>query len=312
LFSLRHLPLSVLLISCSVYDESLLGDTREVDTGGALASSGRASTDDRGGRDASDGSGAARETSGAPAGGESLGGSGQAATAGVGSPMGGNAAVAGTGSGGSAANAGSGGAPDVPSGADLLDDMEDGNFYLVPRPPRFGYWYVAGDSTVGAQLPKIDQLVERLEPEREASRSAVHFTASGFEGWGASVGLSFADAAQKKVSYDSGNALGISFWIRGKVHDDAKLKVQLPVVGTDPAGTECGGKDQGQCLDHFAAQITVTAEWKQVTIPFGSLHQAGWGAPLAEFDGGHLLGIEWSAGTADLDVWIDDLALIRP
>jgi hypothetical protein len=197
-------------------------------------------------------------------------------------------------------------------GVDLLDDMEDGNFYIAPKPPRFGYWYVAGDSTAGAQLPKIEELMSAPQPSRAGSTLAVHYTASGFKGWGSSLGLSFTDAASQRVTYDAGDALGISFWVRGSIDGGVKLRVQIPLVGTDPSGKECGGATQGQCLDHFATQVTVTADWQQVKIPFSSLHQGGWGAPLASFNPAQILGIEWSTGVTSLDIWLDDLALMRP
>jgi hypothetical protein len=190
--------------------------------------------------------------------------------------------------------------------------MEDGNFFLSPKPPRYGFWYLAGDTTAGATLPKIEELVGVVSPARAGSTNAVHFTATGFKGWGCSVGLSFTDAASKRGAYDGGNAVGVSFWVKGRVSGNAKLRVLFPLLGTDPTGKACGGTDQGQCLDHFATQLTVTAEWQQVQILFSSLHQAGWGAPLTAFDPAQMLGIEWSAGVADLDVWLDDLALLRP
>jgi hypothetical protein len=65
-------------------------------------------------------------------------------------------------------------------------------------------------------------------------------------------------------------------------------------------------------LDHFATQISVSSQWTQVTILFANLHQAGWGAPIDAFDPRQMLGIEWSPGPVNLDVWIDDLALLRP
>jgi hypothetical protein len=319
LFSVRHSPLVLLLISCSVYDQALLDDAGKAENGGVLITGGSGSLA-TGGRTASSGnkatgSGAAGEgsvypsagsSSGSGGSGETFGGAGQSAVAGVA----GVAAVA-----GSTANAGTGGggAPNVPTGVDMIDDMENGTFYLLPKPPRFGYWYVAGDTTPGATLPKIEQLNSPLDPPRDASTRAMHFVASGFKGWGATVGLTFADATQKRMPYNAGNALGISFWVRGSVADNVKLRVLFPIVDTDPSGKNCGGATQGQCLDHFATQVAVTAQWQHLTVPFSSLHQAGWGVPIVgNFDPTQMLGIEWTAAATNIDVWIDDLALVRP
>jgi hypothetical protein len=322
LFSVRYLPWLSLLISCTVYNDALRDDSGE---SGVLisAGSGKVTTSQAGhatsggtkaddpeqtGGEASSKPSSAGTTAGTVAVAGGSGGAPGAAGSGVG--VAGTAAVAG--SANTMAGNNAGGMPNLPAGVDLLDDMEDGNFYLSPKPPRFGYWYLAGDATVGGKLPKIEELIGTLAPPRDASTSAVHFIASGFKDWGASVGLTFADAAQKRTAYDSGNALGISFWVRGSVTDNAKLRVLFPLVGSDPSGKTCGGSGQGQCLDHFASQVSVTSQWQQVTVLFSALHQAGWGVPLDAFEPKQMLGIEWTAATANLDIWIDDLALIRP
>jgi hypothetical protein len=316
-FYFRHLPVVTLLASCNVYGEGLLDDdVGAPDNAGALSSAGASGlTSALGGRspgsagnpqeaESPGGEGASipDDRAGASHGGSSpvVGGSGSAETAGASSQ------------GGVTAGSDGGGPTNPPSGVDLLDDMEDGNFYIAPKPPRYGFWYVAGDTTAGAKLPKIEELIGTLVPSREASTSAVHFTASGFKGWGSSVGLSFTDAGSKRGAYDAGGAFGVSFWVRGSVSDNVKLRVLFPLMGTDPTGKLCGGTQQGQCLDHFATQVSVGPDWQQVTLLFSSLHQAGWGVPLAAFDPKQLLGIEWSAAIANVDVWIDDLALLRP
>ena len=314
MFCLRLVPVVALLGACSVYSESLLDDAATPDSGGALVGSGGSNlTAALGGRPATGGTSSPGDE---PLGGDGVGNPNEAGTAsggtGATSSTGGQGGSTGSGVAGSVAAAGSGGSISPPSGVDLLDDMEDGNFYITPAAPRYGYWYVAGDTTVGAKLPKIEELVGLLAPARGTSTKAVHFTASGFIGWGASVGLSFTNASSVRGAYDAGNAVGISFWVRGSVSDNAQLRVLFPLVGSDPSGKLCGGSGQGQCLDHFATQVSVTADWQAVSIPFSSLHQAGWGVPLAGFDPSKMLGIEWSAGIANVDVWIDDLALLRP
>lgn len=325
MFAFRHFHLLAVpaLVSCSVYTESLIGDSQQpVNSGGGSFSLGGSSESTEGGKTARGGTSSkpgseetAGEANGAAANAGGSGGTGS--NVGGSSPSGGSTA-GGSGSvgGSSMTNAGSGGSAvvvDPPTGVDMLDDMEDGNFSLLPKAPRYGFWYVAGDATVGGKLPKIEQLVAAIDPARGASSKGVHFEASGFKGWGSSVGLSFSDASQKRTPYDAGNAVGISFWIRGSVADNAKLKVQFPITKTDPTGKLCGGTSQGQCLDHFSTQISVTSTWTQVPILFNAIYQAGWGVPVeGGFDASQMLGIEWSAGTSNLDVWIDDLALMRP
>jgi hypothetical protein len=309
LLALRYLSLLALLTSCSIYSESLLdgaadedaggGGTRSIDRGGSGGSGSKAST--TGGSAA--GSDAASGTAGKAAGGSGSnvagGGTGNETSGGSGGDT----------MGGVPPSGGSAGSPQVvlPTGVDLLDDMEDGNFYLAPTPPRFGYWYVASDKTMGSTLPEIEKLIAKLDPARSGSTQAVHFAASGFTGWGASVGFSFTDSANKPKAYDAGAAKGLVFWVRGSVKNDAKLRVIFPSTPTVAAGKLCGGPDQGQCLDHFGTQVSVTSEWTRVPIAFASLRQAGWGALIESgFDTKQMLGIEWTSDLHDLDVWIDD------
>jgi hypothetical protein len=310
--ALRHLPVLALLTSCSVYSESLLDDVTTNGGGNGIGKAGTLGVID----DEGDGG---TSVAAAGRGGASMPDAGSGGDPG-GSAGGGSAASGGGGdrSGnehpGGANNAGTGGsAPELPNGTDLLDDMEDGNFYLSPKPPRFGFWYVASDKTSGSSVPKIEELIVMLTPARDTSTSAVHFAASGFTGWGSSVGLSFTDAANARKPYDAGDAVGIAFWVRGSVSNNVKLRVLFPIADTNTGSQQCGGVGQGVCLDHFATQITVTADWKRIPIAFASLHQAGWGAALTTgFDPKTMLGIEWTADQADLDIWLDDLALIRP
>jgi hypothetical protein len=316
--SLRHLLPCALLISCSVYDDSLLDDVQSsVGRGGtesSTAGTSNASTAGKGSLGGTSGdieTGGSGEpgTAGSAAGTTSVGGSSPTTTAGT--SAGGTSSTEG-GTGTATGGTGAGGTPNPPTVVDVMDDMEDGNFYLFAKPPRYGYWYLAGDATSGASLPKIENLVASLEPARGDSTSAVHFKATGFKGWGVSVGLVFADSKQQKAAYDGGNAVGVSFWVRGSVTNSAKLKVMFPIAGTAEGSSDCGGTEQGPCLDHFATQVSVTDEWKQVTILFSNVHQAGWGAALDGFDAAHMLGIEWTVALADADVWIDDVALLRP
>ena len=309
MFPRRSIWVFACIVSCRVYDESLLGDAPAVPSTDGQGRAGAGAVDaSRAGAPSAESPASA--SGGAEPMGAGRGGAGSGGAAGAG-PDGMQTGGSSPGGGASPA-AGTGGAPNPGAGEDVVDDMEDGNFFLSAKPPRFGYWYVAGDNTFGAKLPKIEELVAPLAPARGSSANAVHFEASGFEGWGASVGLTFADSSQKRSAYDAGNALGITFWLRGVVGNGTKLRVLFPLVGTDPSGNSCGGSAQGECLDHFASQVAVPPEWQQVTILFSALRQAGWGAPLSGFDPAQLLGVEWTAGVANTDVWIDDLALLRP
>jgi hypothetical protein len=326
--SLRHLPLGVLLVSCSVYSESMLDAGGSMITSGGSSSpagAGRSSTAADGGRAAVGGSKGSPVAQAGDATDEPMNGGAGNAAGGTGVLSGGGggggviatAGTTGVAGGAQVGGMSGGGMPNPPTIVDVVDDMEDGNSYLLNKAPRYGFWYVAGDPTVGATMTKIADIVATLAPARGTSTSSVHFAASGYTTWGATVGLSFADKAGnlgKRAPYDAGNSVGISFWVRGSITDNQKLHVLFPIVDTDPTGKLCGGTNQGQCLDHFTTTVPVTSQWQQVSIYFSALHQSGWGAPAtsASFDQAQMLGLEFTALTYNADLWIDDLALMRP
>jgi hypothetical protein len=310
LFALRYLAPLALLTSCSIYSESLLdGATPDGDAGSGGTRAERGGAAGSGSKPGSAAGAAGSDEEGGAAG-KAAGGTGNN-VAGGGTGSGAQGGSGGDTMGGVPPGGGSAGSPPVvlPTGVDMVDDMEDANFYLSPAPPRFGYWYVAGDGTMGATAPEIAKLVSKLEPARDGSTQAVHFAASGFTKWGSSVGFSFTDVANKPKPYDAGQAKGLVFWVRGSVKNDAKLRVIFLSTPTVPAGKLCGGDGQGECLDHFGTQVSVTAEWTRVPIAFASLRQAGWGALIETgFDTKQMLGIEWTTDLNDLDVWIDDVS----
>ncbi len=303
-----QLPLfaCVLGAACAVYDPSLL----RAQAAGGAGSSPRDSTDN----------GGAGEQGAMPGVGGTQAVGGNLATSGGGSPSAGTSASGGTTGGTASASSGSGGDDSTPSGGAsgtsnelLVDDMEDGTTpFVLPSGSR-GRWYLANDGTGGQQTPGIDQLMSVIPGGREQSVLAVHTTASGFSGWGASVGFEFENQLGQRAAFDASNFSAITFYAKVESGSASKVWVALPDSNTDPSGGVCGqDPDAGSdaCLDHFGQYVDLEQTFAKYTIVFAQLSQKGWGHAESGLDSAHLLGLEVSWGTSSIDLWIDDVTLL--
>lgn len=186
----------------------------------------------------------------------------------------------------------------------LIDDFEDGNAAIIAQQGRVGSWYVGNDG-MGTQTPRMDQPVapSLLQPARGQSQRAAHTFGGPFSGWGALIGTAFGPDA-----YDLSAYSGLRLWVRTTTaSDDAaqSVRINLPMPGTN-AGGDCL-----VCSDHFGADIPLTSAWTQLSVPFSSLRQRGFGQPqLDEPDLAHVTSLQLSfAGGVAFDLWIDDIEL---
>jgi hypothetical protein len=76
-------------------------------------------------------------------------------------------------------------------------------------------------------------------------------------------------------------------------------------------GTNSGGGSCTICSDHYGTEIPLTSQWQQVSVPFSSLKQRGWGRPLlAQPDLEHVTSLQLGfGGGVVFDLWIDDVEL---
>jgi hypothetical protein len=303
---------SVLLpVSCLVYDQSLLEGDGVDGRGGSTSASSGGSSSVTGGTNATPGSGG----SGSGAGTTNLGGDGSGAGAGEGNEGGSSS----TSTGGSAASGGSvsaGGEAGSNSGNSggagnplVFDTMEDGNnIFLLPNDMR-GRWYLSNDGSDGEQTA-ISSLMATIPEGRGSSLRAAHTVASGFTGWGSSVGFTFEDSSNVRTPFDASGYSGVSFYARVEDGSSTSVRVTFPDMNTDPMGDVCNEHDVADCLNHFGVNLTLTTSFVEYVIDFDSLGQLDWGHLEPSVDESKLLGMEVSWGKASIDVWIDDVILL--
>lgn len=193
----------------------------------------------------------------------------------------------GAGSGG----AGSGGA--APSGASVVEDVEDGDTSILEVEGRSGNWY--GYSVVGTVT------FDPTAVGHAGNAMGVAFDAvdSGWSGFGFNL-----KGTGGKELYDAALYDGVSFWIRG----DAATSLTFAVadVTTDPDGDICT-----ECHDHWATSVAVTTEWTQIKLHWSDLSRGGWGVPATEaMVITQLLGLAWNIeAPGTITVFVDDVEL---
>jgi hypothetical protein len=187
----------------------------------------------------------------------------------------------------------------------LIDDFEDADAAIIAQQGRVGSWYVGNDGT-GMQTPRMDQPVvpSLLQPARGESRRAAHTFGGPFGGWGALLGTAFGTSA-----YDMSAYSGLRLWVRsGSTSGSAaqSVRLNLPMPGTNTGGGSCT-----VCSDHYGIEIPLNSQWEQVSVPFSSLKQRGYGRPLlAQPDLEHVTSLQLSfGGGVAFDLWIDDVEL---
>jgi hypothetical protein len=221
---------------------------------------------------------------------------------------------AGSSSGGALATAGSseGGAPDVPMQLDTalaIDDFEDGDAAILELQGRSGGWYVANDGR-GMQTPPggTPLVPSALVPARGSSARGAHTFGGPFSTWGALIGTVFASNANTGVPYDLSGYQGLRLWVRSGATSALAAKQVRLNLRTPP--TMMGGGCT-VCSDHFGAEIPLTSKWTQISVPFATLKQVGYGRPmLTSADLTQAIAIELLFPVnVSFDLWLDDIEL---
>jgi hypothetical protein len=244
------------------------------------------------------------------------GSSGKAGASTGGASHGGSSATAGAATGG-VSTAGSGGMRGCPMAVGdprqpVIDDFSDGDPAILMRAGRDGGWYVTNDGQ-GTQMPPNDPTKppKPESPGYDGTGFALHTQGSGFSIWGAGFGVSLSSAPDLRAcTYDVSPYTGVRLYLKGKVTGlDAAMHVHL--VTQEVAELQNGGTCdplKEKCSDNFAYDIVgITANWKQFSIPFAVLKQAGWGTAKKLYLN-HVLNLEFTTGIdAEFDFWIDQV-----
>jgi hypothetical protein len=202
-------------------------------------------------------------------------------------------------------------------GVDMIDNMEDGQQYILSDDGRVGLWYTYNDaSPSGTQEPSLGFPMYRTRrpdgtpdpssqvPARECGgalfpgETECTFVArtwgTGQRGWGAGMGVDLNGEGGAKNPFDASAYGGIGFFVLGDVRDN-QLRVNVQDVRTTPESADAADRRQisrcesylpdgtktGRCNDHYGVNVTGIAknEWHWVTIPFHCMQDGAWGYP---------------------------------
>lgn len=294
--------------ACSVYESSLLGvspSNSGAGMGGTNAAQG--------------GDGSAGDTPGATpsAGNPSLGGAVGSASSTAGQS--GSALVSSAGSSGDA------GAPAVEPELvfEPLDDMEDGNAFVLAAGARDGHWDVSNDASAGSmQAPPAASftMAELLDATRPDSHFSAYTKGSGFKGWGAIMTVSMITWPEYEATptYDASAYAGVSFYAKAGAGSDLALRVRYVGAQTDARGGQCtpGGSLATACYDHFYEDVKLSQQWQRFDLPFVEFKQAGVGMKFPSIDLATMYALEFffpgrsATGGNVFELWVDDLAFV--
>jgi hypothetical protein len=220
---------------------------------------------------------------------------------------------------------GGGGTPMQPAlTLELLDDMEDGDAFVVGADKRNGHWDVSNDATVGATqtpAPAAFAMAELSDPARADSHFAAHTQGSGFKDWGAFMTVSMRTwpTYDETPTYDASAYSGISFYAKAGAGSDLGLRVRYIGAQTDARGKQCtpGGTIDTACYDHFYADVKLSHDWQRIDLSFAKFHQAGVGKSFPAIDLSTMYALEFffpgrkTANGNAFELWVDDLSFIK-
>jgi hypothetical protein len=290
-------------------------------TGGAPGFGGTGGVSATGGRGGTAGSGAIGGQGGSARAGGTAGtagrtGSGGAAGTGVAGVSGSAGAGGKPGTGGTSGVAGAtgtAGAPGVvcpppPPGLDMIDDMNDGDRFILLGRGRSGAWSTSGDSTPGATMtPAPGGNFPMTETGDPCRKRAAYVQGFGFALNGASFSVGLGSP------YNASAYRSLTFWAKVDPGTTPRLRVSLPDKDTHPDGGLCqfSGSGPNLCWDHYGLRVAFTTEWAQYTVPFSSLTQNGWGNLGTAFDPASIYQVTFEIPVnANFGIWIDDLAFL--
>lgn len=263
------------------------------------------------------GAGAGQDWAGAS--GEEEAGASGGDTIGGGAPSAGSGGVSGTGAGAGTSAGGVGATGNIAGNAgsvtggsgstELIDDFDDADDLLSPIAKRNGSWYAFADKTSGTE-----NLVMALV---SGDNYALHFTANGYSDWGVGVGADLMKVGGNKVAYDVSKYRAIRFSAKIASGTQKTVKVLIPTVFSDPAGGKCNDTvvttPSQRCSDHLFAQVgPIKTTWDTYEVQFSDLAQQGFGLAQSKLDPTSVYSIQFTLATVTFaaDLWIDDLSFI--
>ena len=242
-----------------------------------------------------------------PAGGTGYGGmaTGSGGTGGYGAT--GGTATGGTAAGGTATG---GCAPAFGSNEDLIDDMNDGDQYILQVSGRAGIWKDSHDTTPNATMwPDPNGPFQMAATGDPCHGYAVHVYGGQFV-TSADFGFTLGGF------YDASAYTGVSFSLKNAASETIPLRVVFPDKDTTPDWGICSTTSSADlCWVDFGKSIpfpSTPSAWGRYTIPFSELAQNPWGHQAAAFDPATLYAVRFQITPGyRFDLWIDDVTFVR-
>ncbi len=233
--------------------------------------------------------------------GSSVGGGGMVGMGGNGGVPGGGAPAGGSGPLG-------GDMSGFSSNEEPIDDMEDGDGRIIEQGDRDGFWFISHDGT-GWTNPEQGglNLMSWNSVMRGQSVRSIEVMGGNHTDWGVLAGFNFK-SGDSPSPYNLGAYSGVSFYAKSG-QGMIELTVSLPDITTAPMGGICGSVEN-PCYQHSHAHVMLTNVWQKFKVPFSSLVRDGAPGSLSV---GSTYGMQFSvAGNVSFDIWLDDVAFIRP
>jgi len=176
----------------------------------------------------------------------------------------------------------------------LIDDLEDGDNGVSKVGGRSGYWYTYLDALGSTIVPKPDPAgASPLVPGSTMCHGGMKCVLiSGTTAMAdetemkypyAGVGFDFSNA-KKPCVYNGGAYTGIKFWARGDV--PITIKLNTAATATPDGGGTCSGDGCNGGYSPMGADVVLTPEWQEITIPFATAAGPAWAiastVPLAK------------------------------
>ncbi|HEV8245318.1 MAG TPA: carbohydrate binding domain-containing protein [Polyangiaceae bacterium] len=187
----------------------------------------------------------------------------------------------------------------------MISDAEANNNQVNPIKGRGGYWYTFADKAGSNVEPALDKPFTMSEGGSGSTKYAAHMTGSVGAGETVYAGMGF-NFVDPKALYDASKYQGVSFWAKKGPGSTGNVRLKVPDVSSDPLGKVCS-----DCFNDFGADLTLTEEWQQFTIPLSAMKQMkGWGSPHpAGIDPSKLYGMQFQVNDkgAKFDIWVDEI-----
>jgi len=195
-----------------------------------------------------------------------------------------------------------------PPSEGMISDGEANSNQTNPIKGRGGYWYAFVDTNGSTVTPTAGSQggTFTMAPGGAAgTKYAAHMT--GQIGTAdtvyAGMGFNFVDP---KGAYDATAYKGVSFWAKKGPGSTGNVRLKFPDSNTDPDGKVCK-----ECFNDFGADLKLTDDWTQYTIPYLAMAQMkGWGSPHTPgIDSSRVYGIQFQVNEkgAPFDVWVDEV-----